>query len=164
MRRILLLAALTLGLPALAFGVFRPAEAQEAGRIDAAFIAQVHADHGHAQYRNGLGTPGHTWRAYRREARRLRIYLYAMAVQRHREQLVRNWQPVANCESHGNWSANTGNGFYGGLQFSMGTWQAYGGSGMPNQAPAWRQSEIADRVRTHTGLGAWPHCGHLYAG
>ena len=45
-----------------------------------------------------------------------------------------NWDAVAACESGGNWAINTGNGYYGGLQFTMGTWRANGGSGMPHQA------------------------------
>ena len=40
-----------------------------------------------------------------------------------------NWDAIAQCESGGNWSANTGNGYYGGLQFSQSTWEAYGGAG-----------------------------------
>ena len=43
------------------------------------------------------------------------------------------WDRIAACESGGNWAANTGNGYYGGLQFNLGTWQAYGGSGRPDQ-------------------------------
>ena len=43
-----------------------------------------------------------------------------------------NWDAVAQCESGGNWAANTGNGYYGGLQFSLGTWQAYGGVSRPD--------------------------------
>ena len=45
-----------------------------------------------------------------------------------------DWSGVAQCESGGNWATNTGNGYYGGLQFSLGTWQAYGGSGLPSSA------------------------------
>ena len=73
------------------------------------------------------------------------------------------WDAVAFCESTNNWSINTGNGFYGGLQFSMRTWNAHGGSGMPNEAPAWRQAEVGERVRQSSGLGAWPHCGQFYS-
>jgi hypothetical protein len=83
-------------------------------------------------------------------------------VQRQRQQLVARWDGVAACESGGNWSINTGNGYYGGLQFSMGTWSAYGGQGMPNQQPAWYQAKIAERVRVDSGLGHWPRCGSNY--
>jgi hypothetical protein len=81
-----------------------------------------------------------------------------------RARLVARWQGVADCESGGNWSINTGNGYYGGLQFSQQTWEAYGGRGMPHQQPAWYQSGIAERVRAGQGLGAWPHCGQYYRG
>ena len=72
---------------------------------------------------------------------------------------MNRWQGVADCESGGNWHINTGNGHYGGLQFSMGTWEAYGGSGMPHQQEAWRQARVAERVRVASGLGDWPQCG-----
>lgn len=85
---------------------------------------------------------------------------YLRAVQ---ENLVWHWQGVANCESGGNWSINTGNGFYGGLQFNLHTWRAYGGYGYPHQNSPYDQSLVAERVRTQgQGLGAWPHCGRYY--
>jgi hypothetical protein len=99
---------------------------------------------------------------FQREARRVRAYAYAVAVARHRRELVSRWSGVANCESGGNWAIASGNGYYGGLQFNLGTWQAYGGQGMPNQKPAWYQATIADRVRVDSGLGHWPHCGTYY--
>jgi len=164
MRRLFALALLTLGLPLLAMA--DRSVAQEAGRpaIDAEYMARAHARHGHTQYRNGQGTPGHTWQAYRREARQLRRYLHQLAVARRRAALVARWQPVADCEAGGNWHINSGNGYYGGLQFSMRTWQAHGGSGVPSEQPAWRQAEVGERVRASSGLGAWPHCGHRYRG
>jgi len=70
------------------------------------------------------------------------------------------WDAIAACESGGNWAANTGNGYYGGLQFNPGTWAAYGGSGMPHQNSREQQIAVADRVRAaEGGYGAWPHCG-----
>ncbi len=70
------------------------------------------------------------------------------------------WDAIAACESGGNWSINTGNGYYGGLQFSLGTWQAYGGTGMPHQNSREQQIAIANRVAAaEGGYGAWPHCG-----
>ncbi len=70
------------------------------------------------------------------------------------------WDRIAACESGGNWSANTGNGYYGGLQFSLGTWQAYGGSGRPDQNSRAQQIAVAERVRdAEGGYGAWPVCG-----
>lgn len=74
-----------------------------------------------------------------------------------------DWQAVANCESGGDWHINTGNGYYGGLQFSESTWLAYGGSGYPNNASESEQIAIAERVLAGQGIGAWPVCGvHLY--
>jgi hypothetical protein len=162
MRRLLPLLLLTLVLPLLAVVGVGSAEAGRRATVDAHAMARVHARHGHTQYRNGQGTPGHTWQAYRREARQLREYLRQAAVARRRAALVARWQGVADCEAGGNWHINTGNGHYGGLQFSLGTWQAYGGPGMPHEQAAWRQAEIGERVRLDTGLGAWPHCGRHY--
>jgi uncharacterized protein YabE (DUF348 family) len=69
------------------------------------------------------------------------------------------WDRLAQCEAGGNWAANTGNGYYGGLQFSLGTWQAYGGSGLPSNAPRTTQIAIATKIRNASGgYGAWPAC------
>ena len=69
------------------------------------------------------------------------------------------WDQLAECESGGNWSINTGNGYYGGLQFSLGTWQAYGGSGYPHQNSKAEQIRIATKVRdARGGYGDWPAC------
>jgi hypothetical protein len=68
------------------------------------------------------------------------------------------WDKLARCESGGNWHINTGNGFYGGLQFSLSTWHAYGGSGMPNRASRTEQIRIATKVQRSQGWGAWPAC------
>jgi len=70
-----------------------------------------------------------------------------------------NWDAVASCESGGNWHTATGNGFYGGLQFTMGTWQANGGSGSPSSASREEQIRVAENVVRTQGLGAWPVCG-----
>jgi uncharacterized protein YabE (DUF348 family) len=71
------------------------------------------------------------------------------------------WDRIAACESGGNWAANTGNGYYGGLQFNLGTWQAYGGSGRPDQNSREQQIAVAERVAAaEGGYGAWPVCGH----
>lgn len=70
-----------------------------------------------------------------------------------------NWDAVARCESGGNWAINTGNGYYGGLQFNMGTWRANGGSGSPHNAPKSEQIRVAENVLNHQGIGAWPVCG-----
>ena len=69
------------------------------------------------------------------------------------------WDSLAQCESGGNWAINTGNGYYGGLQFSLGTWQAYGGTGLPSQASRETQIAIATKLRDASGgYGAWPGC------
>ena len=68
------------------------------------------------------------------------------------------WDRLAQCESGGNWSINTGNGFYGGLQFSLSTWRAYGGTGMPHEASREEQIAVAERVQDAQGWGAWPGC------
>jgi hypothetical protein len=68
------------------------------------------------------------------------------------------WDKLARCESGGNWHINTGNGFYGGLQFTLSTWHAYGGSGMPNKHSRSDQITVARRVQNSQGWGAWPAC------
>jgi resuscitation-promoting factor RpfC len=70
-----------------------------------------------------------------------------------------NWDAVAQCESGGNWAANTGNGEYGGLQFKPATWAAYGGVGNPAAASKQDQITVANRVLADQGLDAWPKCG-----
>ncbi|HEX6356128.1 transglycosylase family protein [Actinophytocola sp.] len=70
-----------------------------------------------------------------------------------------NWDAIAECESGGNWSINTGNGYYGGLQFSLSTWQANGGSGNPANASRAEQIRVANNVLQSQGIGAWPVCG-----
>jgi LysM repeat protein len=73
-----------------------------------------------------------------------------------------NWSAIAACESGGNWSTNTGNGFYGGLQFSEGTWLANGGGQYAQTAAGASQSQqiaVAQRVLANQGIGAWPVCG-----
>jgi hypothetical protein len=70
-----------------------------------------------------------------------------------------NWDAVAACESGGNWKIATGNGYYGGLQFTMGTWRANGGSGSPQHASREEQIRVAENVLRSQGIGAWPVCG-----
>ncbi|MGV3562944.1 MAG: transglycosylase family protein [Nocardioides sp.] len=69
------------------------------------------------------------------------------------------WDSLAQCESGGNWAINTGNGYYGGLQFSLSTWRAYGGPGYPHQQSRETQIAIATKLRDASGgYGAWPGC------
>ena len=73
-----------------------------------------------------------------------------------------NWAAIAACESGGNWSTDTGNGFYGGLQFTQQTWLAYGGgqyASSANLASESQQIAVAQRVEAGQGIGAWPVCG-----
>lgn len=69
-----------------------------------------------------------------------------------------NWDAVAQCESSGNWAANTGNGAYGGLQIKPSTWEANGGVGLPSQATQAQQIAVAKRILAKQGPGAWPTC------
>ena len=68
------------------------------------------------------------------------------------------WDSLAQCESGGNWSINTGNGYYGGLQFSQGSWEAAGGSGSPANASREEQIRVAENLQSMQGWGAWPSC------
>ncbi|RKT56174.1 transglycosylase family protein [Saccharothrix australiensis] len=74
-----------------------------------------------------------------------------------------DWDAVAQCESSGNWSINTGNGYYGGLQFAPGTWSSNGGSGMPHEASREEQIRVAENVLRTQGPGAWPNCARRTA-
>ena len=68
------------------------------------------------------------------------------------------WDELAQCESGGNWSINTGNGYYGGLQFSLGSWRAVGGRGYPHRASRAEQIRKGRRLKARQGWGAWPSC------
>ena len=73
-----------------------------------------------------------------------------------------NWNAIAACESGGNWGTSTGNGYYGGLQFSEGTWLANGGGQYASTAAGASRSQqiaVAQRVLGSQGIGAWPVCG-----
>ncbi|WP_323182619.1 transglycosylase family protein [Streptomyces sp. NBC_00094] len=75
---------------------------------------------------------------------------------------VATWDEVAQCESGGNWSTNTGNGFYGGLQFKLSTWRDFGGSRFatyPHLATKKEQILIGEEVLAGQGERAWPTCG-----
>ena len=72
-----------------------------------------------------------------------------------------DWDRLAQCEAGGNWNINTGNGYYGGLQFSAGTWRAHGGDQFApyaHQATREQQIAIAERTLASQGWGAWPAC------
>ena len=74
---------------------------------------------------------------------------------------LRTWKRLANCESDKRWHINTGNGYYGGLQFSGSTWRAFGGGKFArnaHRASRDEQIKVAERVRRAQGWGAWPSC------
>jgi nucleoid-associated protein YgaU len=78
-----------------------------------------------------------------------------------------DWSGVAQCESSGNWHINTGNGFYGGLQFTQSTWDAFGGQAFASRADLASESAqitVAERVLDGQGVGAWPVCGAYLTG
>ncbi|WP_329494270.1 transglycosylase family protein [Kitasatospora herbaricolor] len=71
------------------------------------------------------------------------------------------WDKVAQCEATGNWAINSGNGFYGGLQFTSSTWAAFGGTAyapQAHQATKAQQIAIGEKVLASQGPGAWPVC------
>ncbi|MGP5163929.1 transglycosylase family protein [Arthrobacter rhombi] len=72
-----------------------------------------------------------------------------------------NWKALAKCESGGNWSINTGNGYYGGLQFNQSSWIGAGGgkyAALPHQATPAQQVAVAEKLRANGGWGHWPAC------
>src|SRR3954449_10454389 len=74
---------------------------------------------------------------------------------------VATWDRLARCESGGRWHINTGNGYYGGLQISAGTWRAYGGrrfARLPSRASKLQQIQVGERIKRGQGWRAWPSC------
>jgi LysM repeat protein len=68
------------------------------------------------------------------------------------------WDRLAQCESSGNWSINTGNGYYGGLQFALSSWEWVGGTGYPHEASKAEQIARAEILLERQGWNAWPSC------
>jgi LysM repeat protein len=68
------------------------------------------------------------------------------------------WDSLAQCESGGDWSINTGNGYYGGLQFTLESWEAVGGSGYPHEASREEQIQRGEQLQAIQGWDAWPAC------
>ena len=68
------------------------------------------------------------------------------------------WDALAECESGGDWGSNTGNGYYGGLQFSQSSWGAVGGRGYPHEHSRAEQIRRAELLLAEQGWGAWPAC------
>src|SRR4051794_23072828 len=74
---------------------------------------------------------------------------------------IGTWDRLAHCESGGRWHVNTGNGYYGGLQISPGTWRAYGGkryARLPHRATKMEQVRVGERIKHGQGWRAWPSC------
>jgi hypothetical protein len=69
------------------------------------------------------------------------------------------YSSIRQCESGGNYSTNTGNGYYGAYQFSQGTWNSLGYSGVPSQASPATQDAAAAQLASRSGFGQWPVCG-----
>ena len=69
-----------------------------------------------------------------------------------------SWERLSQCEAGGNWATNTGNGYYGGLQFSLSSWNAVGGTGYPHEASRDTQIEMGRRLYNQGGWGHWPGC------
>jgi hypothetical protein len=70
------------------------------------------------------------------------------------------WAALRQCESGGNYADNTGNGYYGAYQFSLGTWQGLGMTGIPSDAPPATQDQAARNLQSRSGWGQWPACAH----
>jgi hypothetical protein len=68
------------------------------------------------------------------------------------------WYDLAGCESGGNWSTDSGNGYYGGLQFALASWESVGGTGYPHEHPAATQIDFGRKLQARQGWEAWPHC------
>lgn len=68
------------------------------------------------------------------------------------------WEALRQCESGGNYADNTGNGYYGAYQFSLGTWSGLGYSGLPSNAAPETQDEAAQKLQARSGWGQWPAC------
>ena len=80
---------------------------------------------------------------------------------------VSTWSRLAQCESGGRWHINTGNGYYGGLQISPGTWRAYGGkrfARLPHRATKLEQIRVGERIKRGQGWGAGPSCSRRIGG
>jgi len=71
------------------------------------------------------------------------------------------WDELAECESGGDWSISTGNGYYGGLQFALGSWGAVGGIGYPHEASREEQIYRAELLQDMQGWDAWPTCSRI---
>lgn len=88
--------------------------------------------------------------------------IFGIAMPGSAQAATHDWDAVARCESGGNWHINTGNGYFGGLQFLQSTWAGYGGMRYAVRADLASRSQqiaVAERTLTGQGRGAWPVCG-----
>lgn len=92
------------------------------------------------------------------EAEALREAEEQALLEQQREERLVIWDALAQCESGGNWSINTGNGYYGGLQFSLASWRWVGGTGYPHHHTRLEQIHRAELLRERLGWNAWPSC------
>lgn len=115
-----------------------------------------HVDYHMSRYQRLIGSQARTNRILRKQVRR------EYTLQRR----IIPWINLARCESGNRWSLNNGNGFFGGLQFTPGTWRGFGGtvfSQDAHQATPIQQVAIAQKVLASQGRGAWPHCSKIGA-
>jgi hypothetical protein len=140
---------------------------REAEAARATFLAsapeQLEANHAAADYAardaRAKGTIAHLAR-HRRDAatRALQPRASRSAIRTAPAAPAGVWDRLAQCESGGNWRINTGNGYYGGVQFSLSSWRAVGGAGYPHQASKAEQIVRAEKLKAKQGWGAWPAC------
>jgi hypothetical protein len=180
-RRIILLSAISIGglvlLSPLAARSATPVPVDIAdGLLTAADAPQLLADRGGLSGRQGLTAAGtdpdllaeelHPEAVPTAPAAPMEATLHSVAVAPAPQRVVTYagdsvWDDLARCESGGNWAINTGNGYYGGLQFSLGTWQQYGGTefaAYPHEATREEQIMVAERLRAVRGYAPWPAC------
>jgi hypothetical protein len=75
--------------------------------------------------------------------------------------LSQDFAAIRNCESSGDYSLDTGNGYYGAYQFGLGTWQSLGGTGLPSSAPPALQDALAYKLYERSGWSPWPECSAI---
>lgn len=73
-----------------------------------------------------------------------------------------SWDRLAQCESGGNWATNTGNGYYGGIQFSLSSWRSVGGTGYPHEHSRETQIAMGQRLHSQGGWRHWPGCSRSF--
>jgi hypothetical protein len=145
------------------FGVGRTAEAADPDPDDVAALAdeaQVDpVDLLGASNTTGLGPRTYLYAVG--ELERPRPTVLPLPPLRAVEPVFGVWDRLAACESGGRWNANTGNGYFGGVQFDLPSWRAAGGSGRPDQASRAEQIRVAMNWQRVAGWKAWPVCSRV---